>query len=175
MFPRSASIATAVLVMTALGSIATQDATRAGDSFATTTSCANPHLGALPVVTAEAPRAKLRLAVAADDETRQVGLMCVTHLKAQTGMLFVFGIDDRVEFWMKHTLIPLDMVWVRTNGTVDTVATNVPKSTLETPDEKVARRAGAGRYVIELSAGEAKIDGIAPGKRIKIPEGLRAR
>jgi uncharacterized membrane protein (UPF0127 family) len=83
-------------------------------------------------------------------------------------MIFVFDKDSKQEFWMKNTLIALDMVWVRASGTVDTVAANVPKSTRTTPDDAVARRAGTGKYVIELAAGEAAADGIVVGSDLKM-------
>jgi hypothetical protein len=144
--------------------------------FATVVSeCANPNLFTLPVALVDAPRVTLRLAVAEDEHTRELGLMCVTHLQARTGMIFVFGHDDRWEFWMKNTLIPLDMVWVRPDGRVDAVAARVPASTRATPDDKVARRTGRGVYVIELAPGEAAADGIVAGSTLKVPKGLAAR
>jgi uncharacterized membrane protein (UPF0127 family) len=155
---------------------------------ATVTSCANPALptailggGAAPVEAARqsglAPlavtdvtgaRADLALAVADQEDARELGLMCVLHLKPQHGMIFVFDRDARQEFWMKNTLIPLDMIWVRADGTIDTVAADVPSSTLQTPDAKVARRAGTGKYVIELASGEAAKDGLVVGGHLKI-------
>jgi uncharacterized membrane protein (UPF0127 family) len=126
--------------------------------------------GALRVVTLEAPKASLVLAVAADERSRELGLMCETDLREHAGMLFVFERDRRQEFWMKNTLIPLDMVWVRTDGTVDTVAANVPASTVDTPDERVARATGRRRYVIELRAGEAADDGIVRGGKLTLPQ-----
>ena len=84
-------------------------------------------------------------------------------------MLFVFPTDDQHEFWMKRTLVPLDMVWVGGDGTVRSVAAQVPASALDTPDDRVALRGGRGRYVIELRAGEAAADGIVPGAHLAIP------
>jgi uncharacterized membrane protein (UPF0127 family) len=111
----------------------------------------------------------LALAVANDDRTRELGLMCVTRLRPQHGMIFVFDGDAVQEFWMKNTLVPLDMVWVASDGSVTHVAANVPASTRDTPDESVARRRGEGRYVIELPAGEAAIDGIRTGVTFSLP------
>jgi uncharacterized membrane protein (UPF0127 family) len=122
----------------------------------------------LPVISLDAPSAALKLAVASDEASRELGLMCVLRLQPHVGMIFVFDKDSKQEFWMKNTLIPLDMVWVRASGTVDTVAANVPKSTRTTPDDAVARRAGTGKYVIELAAGEAAADGIVVGSDLKM-------
>jgi len=59
-------------------------------------------------------------------------------------------------------------------GTVTTVAGNVPASTRSTPDDAVARRRGAGLYVIELAAGEAAADGISAGTKLLLPATLRS-
>jgi uncharacterized membrane protein (UPF0127 family) len=127
---------------------------------------------ALRVISLGAPSAPLKLAVAGDETSREFGLMCVVRLQRHVGMLFVFDKDSKQEFWMKNTLIPLDMVWVRADGTVDTVAPNVPKSTRETPDDVVARRGGFGKYVIELGAGEAAADGITVGSTLNVATAL---
>src|SRR5271156_4163298 len=66
------------------------------------------HDGVLPLITAEAPAATLRLAVASDEPVRELGLMCVTRLRPQHGMIFVFPHNGPWEFWMKNSLIPLD-------------------------------------------------------------------
>jgi len=148
------------------------------------TNCANPALprsilvapaavSSLPAMKVEkivAPKAHLRVAVAATEAQRESGLMCVTKLATRAGMIFVFDRNDQVVFWMKHTLIPLDMVWLDNHGVVTTVAARVPAATLETPDAQVARRSGTGRYVIELNSGEAAKDGIHTGVRLKLPQ-----
>lgn len=114
----------------------------------------------LPTVTVHAPKATLTLQVAKSEDERELGLMNVTKLPPHTGMLFVFDRDAPVEFWMKSTLVPLDMVFLGPDGTVRTVAANVPSTTVETPDAQIPRREGQAMYVIELPAGEAEKDGI---------------
>jgi uncharacterized membrane protein (UPF0127 family) len=147
------------------------------------TACANPQLPPdildgpaqrsagkpLAVVDVRSDEVTLRLAVAADETARELGLMCVTRLRPEAGMIFVFDEDGQEDFWMKNTLVPLDMVWVAADGTVRSIAADVPASTLQTPDDRVARRSGLGRYVLELSAGEAQADGIVKGRRLVIP------
>lgn len=120
----------------------------------------------LPQVTLHAPKTTLRVQVADTNANREAGLMNYHALPPHTGMIFVFKQDDRVDFWMKNTLIPLDMVFVAGDGKVRAVAANVPASTYETPENKVARRSAKAKYVIELPAGEAKDDGLVAGARI---------
>src|SRR5688500_8545456 len=54
----------------------------------------------------------VRTEVAADDELRAQRLMFRDHLRPGTGMLFFFRTDDDYPFWMKNTLIPLDIIWI---------------------------------------------------------------
>jgi uncharacterized membrane protein (UPF0127 family) len=149
--------------------------------------CANPALphdilagafaGAaapLPTIRVGGAAVPLVLAVASDQHARELGLMCVTRLRPHAGMIFVFSEASIQEFWMKNTLVPLDMVWVDAGGTVTTVAGNVPASTRSTPDDVVARRRGQGLFVIELAAGEAAADGIAAGTKLLLPSTLRS-
>lgn len=118
-----------------------------------------------------APKVLLSLAVATNQKDRERGLMEVRVLPRDVGMIFSFvGGDDMRLFWMKDTVIPLDMVFVRADGTVSSVARNVPATTQDTPNARVARRYGAGQFVIELNAGEAERAGLTPGVRLTLPE-----
>ena len=89
--------------------------------------------------------------------------MGVRVLPKHSGMLFVFPADARVAFWMKDTLVPLDMVFIAADGTVRSIAARVPTVPPETPDDRIPLRFGRARYVIELPAGESSRDGIATG------------
>ena len=99
--------------------------------------------------------------IAADQASRATGLMHRTHLARNAGMLFDFHTPMMVAFWMKDTVLPLDMLFVRPDGTIASVAANaVPFSTAEiaSPEEV--------RVVIEINGGEARALGIAPGDRV---------
>ena len=115
-------------------------------------------------VRVRAPAEVLELRVADTMSKREYGLMCVRALPARTGMIFVFSDGDNYrDFWMKNTLIPLDMVFVSKNGLVNDVRANVPATKVDTPDDKIPHRDGTGSYVIELAAGEAARAGISKG------------
>jgi hypothetical protein len=120
----------------------------------------------------DTPKTILRVAVANTESRRERGLMGVQTVPPGEGMIFVFPeqVDARRDFWMKDTIAPLDMVWVRSDGTVTSIAADVPATKPHAPDAKIARRSGFGRYVIELGAGRARSAGLRAGVRLKIPE-----
>lgn len=123
---------------------------------------------ALPTVVLHAPRADLTLEVARTDSQRARGLMDRKTVPAHTGMIFVFDTDSLVDFWMKDTLVPLDMIFVAADGTVRRVYANVPVLHAGTGDEAIPREGGTAKYVIELHAGEAAQDGIATGVKLDV-------
>ena len=123
---------------------------------------------ALPTVSVHAPRADLTLEVARTESQREYGLMNRKQLSPHTGMIFVFDGDGPVAFWMKDTLVPLDMIFVGADGKVRRVFANVAVVSPTLADEKIPREADVAKYVIELPAGEAAEDGIAAGMRLDL-------
>jgi uncharacterized membrane protein (UPF0127 family) len=120
----------------------------------------------LPVTYVRAPAACLTLETATTPQEQERGLMSRTSLPVHTGMLFVFDRDDPVSFWMKDTLVPLDMIFVASNLRVRQIFARVPPVPSGTPDEKIRVETASARYVIELPSGEAARDGIARGAQL---------
>jgi uncharacterized protein len=89
--------------------------------------------------------------IAANDAQRARGLMFVHDLPTTTGMLFVYETDQYLSMWMKNTFIPLDMLFVRADGTVSSVAHDTEPQSLRSISalEPV-------RYVLEINAGLAE-------------------
>lgn len=120
--------------------------------------------GALTPLTIQTKAGPVRIEaeVARTAEERQVGLMYRRALAEDRGMLFDFGADTDISMWMKNTFIPLDMVFVRSDGVVH----RIEHST--TPFSEAIVSSGAPvRYVIELAAGVAAKRGIARGDRVE--------
>ncbi len=115
---------------------------------------------------ARAPHAVLHLEVADTSVKREYGLMYRSSLLSHHGMVFVFSFDGLQAFWMKNTLIGLDMIFVGSDARVRSVQANVPRSTLRMAESSVARRSGSAKFVLELPAGEAQSDGLVPGAPI---------
>jgi len=102
-----------------------------------------------------------RLEIAADDASRSYGLMHRTHLAHNGGMLFDFKTPVMAAFWMKDTPLPLDLLFVRADGTVSTIAANaIPYSTAQIVSAEPIRA------VIEINGGLARSLGIVPGSRV---------
>ena len=123
---------------------------------------------ALATVVVHAPKADLTLEVARTEAQREHGLMNRTSLAPHAGMIFVFPGDGPIDFWMKDTLIPLDMVFIAADGTVRKIYHRVPVLPPGTPDAKIPLEAGTAQYVIELAAGDSEAEGLADGVKLDL-------
>lgn len=102
--------------------------------------------------------------VAKTEQERATGLMYRKELPEGRGMLFDFSPEQQVSMWMKNTFIPLDMIFVRSDGHILRIAENTkPQS------EKIIPSGGLVKGVIEVAGGTAKKLGIAPGDRVGHP------
>ena len=111
----------------------------------------------------------VRLEIAADDETRQQGLMYRDRLPEATGMIFIFPQPGDFPFWMKNTLIPLDIIWIDAAHRIVHVAHDVPPCKAD-PCPNVPPNATAS-YVLEVAAGVAAQHHLADGQTLRF-EGL---
>ncbi|MGC9991067.1 MAG: DUF192 domain-containing protein [Candidatus Cybelea sp.] len=123
---------------------------------------------ALATIVVHAPKADLTLDVARTESEREHGLMDRRVVSPHAGMLFVFERDENVDFWMKDTLVPLDMIFIAADGTVRRVFSNVAVVAPTLPDEQIPREGAQAKYVIELAAGEASADGIVAGVKLDL-------
>ena len=98
------------------------------------------------------------------EPAREKGLMFRKKLPEGQGMLFDFQSEQPVTFWMQNTYIPLDMIFIRGNGRILSIAENTkPLSTRMIPS------GGPVRGVLEVIGGTARKLGIAPGDRVAFP------
>ena len=105
--------------------------------------------------------------VADTPEAREKGLMFRRALAPDYGMLFIFPEEQMLQFWMKNTLVSLDMIWLDGERRITGVHPDVPASREDTPEAALARRTGTGKFVLELPAGQAARRGLKPGARLE--------
>jgi len=108
----------------------------------------------------------IQLEVARTPEEQSLGLMYRKSLPANRGMLFLFSPPRPVSFWMKNTIIPLDMIFLQ-NGVVKHIASNVPPCT-EEPCPTYGQPNLVIDQVIELRGGRAAELGIKVGQKVEI-------
>ena len=99
--------------------------------------------------------------VAATSDEQERGLMFRERLGKNEGMVFPFPRPRMAGFWMKNTLIPLDMLFIRADGTVARIAANTVPGSLES----VLSGEPVGA-VLELAGGRAAELGITEGDRV---------
>lgn len=101
---------------------------------------------------------RFRVFVALDNRQWRRGLMHVRFLDAWRGMLFVYGNEAPRSMWMKNTFLPLDMLFIKADGTISSVVENTEPQSLQSISsiEDV-------RYVLELNAGTTARLKIAAG------------
>jgi len=122
------------------------------------------HDGPVAIVhRADATTASVRLEVVSTPAAMERGLMYRTSLPDDSGMLFVFPEDEDHSFWMKNTLIPLDMLFIARDGRIVGIHPNaVPLSTAQisvgTPSA----------FVLEVNGGWAARHGVRTGDRLEL-------
>lgn len=99
--------------------------------------------------------------IADSDREREYGLMCRKAMAPDRGMLFIFPQAAPQAFWMRNTLIPLDIIYIGADGKVVSITRNARPL-----DETPLPSAGPARYVLELAAGRAAQIGLLPGDRV---------
>ncbi len=103
--------------------------------------------------------------VARTDAQREHGLMERRGLGPDSGMLFVFDETGEHAFWMKNTLIALDMIFIDASERISGIVENAEPLTT-TP-----RIGGPSRYVLEVNGGYCAVHGVSAGDSVRL-EGL---
>lgn len=131
---------------------------------ATSTPAVHPLSGlkVIPLTVTHAGKAHvLRVEVAASPREQEQGLMFRTAMGADEGMIFPMDPPRGASFWMRNTVIPLDLVFVGSDGRISNIAANaVPYS------EVPLLSTGSVKGVLELNGGRAAQLGIAAGDKV---------
>jgi uncharacterized membrane protein (UPF0127 family) len=104
---------------------------------------------------------RFQVEIAATPTQQEYGLMCRKSVAPDRGMLFVFPHAAQQAFWMRNTLIPLDIVYIAADGRVVSIVKHA-----QPLDETPLPSAGPALATLELAAGRADQIGLAPGDRV---------
>lgn len=116
------------------------------------------------IITTQAGERAFAVELADDPQERARGLMYRRAMADEHGMLFDFGAEQPASFWMANTYIPLDMLFIKADGTVESIAERTtPLSTRGVPSK------GPVRYVLEINGGLSDELGIKPGDKVSGP------
>ena len=107
-----------------------------------------------------------RLEVARTSQERSRGLMGRDGLNWDAAMLFVFEEEAQRTFWMKNTLIALDILYLDSKGVVVDVQTMTPQPGVSDSELTRYPSAAPARYAIEMNAGLAQELGVEPGAQV---------
>jgi uncharacterized membrane protein (UPF0127 family) len=146
--------AVALLAMSAGGATQEEEDRQSLSDFARTT---------LRIETPSGRALSFQVYVAHTMREHMQGLMFVQSLPADTGMLFPFEPPRPASMWMRHALIPLDMLFIREDGTVANIIADAAPQSLDTRNSD-----GPVAFVLELNGGTAARLGIVAGARVHI-------
>lgn len=169
--PLLVAVAVAVVLAAVVGAWVAIAARPSGDSTASTAGAGGAAVGAARrylylLQPAGRPVARASLEVAADEPARERGLSRRAEVPPGSGMAFLFPSDTAASFWMKDTLVPLQIAFVTADGRVVSLFEMAPcradPCTVYTPTEPY-------RYAVELPAGAFTAAGVGEGDRV-VPE-----
>jgi len=106
-----------------------------------------------------------RVEIADSEEERSIGLM--GRDSVETGMLFIYGKAVPLGFWMKNTLVPLDIMFFDARGAFVSSATMQPCTTPQCP---ITSSRGAAQYALEMPRGYIAEHGVSSGWTLAIPD-----
>ncbi len=115
----------------------------------------------LTLVTASGEHA-IEIEVAETAEEKSLGLMFRSSLADGKGMLFPYPAAQEITMWMRNTLIPLDMVFIRADGTVHRI-----EARTEPLSEAIVASKGPVTGVLELAGGAAERLGLKAGDKVR--------
>ncbi len=95
-------------------------------------------------------------------QQQRMGLMFRREMAENRGMLFYYPVPQKVSFWMKNTYIPLDIIFIREDGTIANIADNAEPHSLKPINSR-----GSVTGVLELNAGLANKLGIREGDLVR--------
>jgi len=116
----------------------------------------------LSIQTADGKKHNFNVELAQTPQEQMRGLMHRTEMAEDAGMLFVFETEREARFWMKNTLIPLDMVFIKVDGIIHRIHENaIPHDLTGVPSE------GPVKAILELNGGISAKLGLQKGDKVR--------
>ena len=109
----------------------------------------------------------INVEIADDKNERANGLMYRENLEENSGMIFVFDQEESIAFWMKNTLIPLDMIFIDKELKIVDIKNAVPCKADPCP---LYKPENAVKYVLEVNYGFSKSNGVSTGDNVNLDE-----
>lgn len=147
--------------------------TSGGDGGSSVSATASPDPGApqmLPLEDARLASTALKIMITRSEAEKATGLMFRREMDPNEGMLFVYDRPQVMVFWMKNTILPLDLVLFGSDLRMTEVIEGM-KPGIGIPDELQPRYVSRGpaQYALELNAGSASRLGLKVGDQLEIP------
>ncbi len=160
---RNCILAALALPLLACSPQASEQVPEAG---ASAVAAANTHpvsgLEVIPVTVTRASGAHvIQAELAASRDAQRQGLMFRTEMGPDEGMLFPYDEPDMMGFWMRNTVIPLDLIFIDEDGLIINIEAGIPYNEESVESER------PGIAVLELNGGRSEELGIAPGDRVE--------
>jgi uncharacterized membrane protein (UPF0127 family) len=114
------------------------------------------------LVTRSGHETPIDIEVAEEPEEKRLGLMFRTDLPDGRGMLFPYEAPRELTMWMHNTYIPLDMVFIRADGTIHRI-----EERAEPLSDRIISSNGPVVAVLELAGGAAERIGLKPGDKVR--------
>lgn len=109
---------------------------------------------------------RFQVEIAADDQSRAMGMMFRDELAEDRGMFFLFRREAPRSFWMMNTRIPLDIIYLDRDLRVVSIVANA-RPCRRSPCPSYPSR-GPAQFVLEINAGQAEALGLAPGDQLTV-------
>jgi uncharacterized membrane protein (UPF0127 family) len=165
-WPRCSGAVLAALILMSAGVAACREEPRmvpaeTSPEFSTAEPSFRKH-GELVIMSPESRvKVKIDIEIAESPDEVEIGLMGRSTMEENQGMLFLFPGEEYRSFWMKNTILPLDMLFINADMEIVTIqADTTPFSEQSYPSSRPAR------YVLEVNAGFARDHGIRLGDRV---------
>ena len=129
--------------------------------------CAKNHQGSLHeiLISSQGKIVRLNVEIADDNQERMNGLMFRKNLDENSGMLFVFDNEESQIFWMKDTLIPLDMIFIGKDLKIINIEHALPCGKEPCP---LYKSQAPSKYVLEVNSGFSAKNNLKAGDKITV-------